>query len=127
MKKERKKTCPKKIINWKVVDELLEKGCTGVEIAGFFGIHEDTLYKRIAKEFNIGFSAYAQQKRAKGDVLLRKVQFEVAVNDKDRGMLIWLGKQRLGQREPEKLDIAELAGSTINIIKYADKKEPKNE
>jgi len=45
------------------------------------------------------FAAYSQEKRAQGDDMLRVTQFSKAINEKDRGMLIWLGKQRLGQHD----------------------------
>lgn len=57
---------PELKIDWKIADELIEAGCIGTEIASYFGIHPDTFYKRIEKEYNMGFSAYLQQKRAKG-------------------------------------------------------------
>lgn len=94
-------TRPKADIDWDVVDDLMICGCSGVEIAGHFGINCETLYRRVETDFNMGFSEYLHQKRSDGDAQLRKAQFEVAKNDKNTTMLIWLGKQRLGQKEPE--------------------------
>jgi hypothetical protein len=89
---------PVKVIDWDVVDDLLIKGCTGTQIASRLGIHPDTLYHRCEDEKGSLFSAYAQKKREKGDSLLLETQFNMAIKE-DRGMLIWLGKQRLGQQE----------------------------
>lgn len=91
---------PLAVIDWEIVDELMEAGCTGVEIASYFGLYPDTLYARVEDKYKCGFSAYLHQKRSVGDALIRKTQFDVAI-DKDKTMLIWLGKQRLDQREPE--------------------------
>lgn len=88
-------------IDWKIVDKMLQAGCDGVQIAARIGCCPDTLYNRTQAKFNLAFSAYAAIKRANGDSLLHETQFEVATVDKDKTMLIWLGKQRLGQREPE--------------------------
>ena len=91
-------------IDWKRVDALLAYGCLGADIAATLGIHRETLYNRVMKEFNISFSDYSAQKKAVGDSILREVQFKKAIGetkDGDNTLLIWLGKQRLGQRENE--------------------------
>lgn len=85
-------------IDWDRVDRLLEAGCHGTEVAAYFGIHEDTFYKRVEQEKLMGFSAYSRQKKCRGDSLLRAKQTEVAMKG-DKTMLVWLGKQRLGQKE----------------------------
>ncbi len=90
---------PEKTIDWERVDEMLEAGCLGTEIAPFFNMHHETFYDRVAKKFGIGFTEYMQQKRSKGDSLIRESQFKKAIKKLDNTMLIWLGKQRLGQRE----------------------------
>jgi hypothetical protein len=86
-------------IDFDIMDQLLEAGCDGSQIAAYFGCHPDTLYIRVKAEKNMDFSAYKAQKRAKGDSALLTAQYDAAVKDKDRAMLIWLGKQRLGQTD----------------------------
>jgi hypothetical protein len=88
-----------KNIDWAQVDSMLIAGCNGIEIAGSIGIHADTLYIRCAEEKKIGWSDYLQAKRAHGDGLLRAAQYQKAYKDKNPTMLIWLGKQRLNQKE----------------------------
>jgi len=88
-----------KKINWKKVDGYLKAGCSGREISAQLGIHENTLYMRCKEEKNMDFVAYKQEKQSAGDALLKAVQFEEAITNRDRGMLIWLGKQRLGQKD----------------------------
>lgn len=105
-----------KYINWEIVDEFLEAGCTGTEISAMLGICNDTLYLRCQKEHGMGFSVYSQQKRSKGDAGLRKAQYDEAMGG-DRGMLIWLGKQRLGQRDnPDDEGKSEKAIAVLNEI-----------
>lgn len=94
-------------IDWKRVDELLEAGCLGTEIAACFGMHPETFYDRVAKEKGVAFSDYSAQKKSSGDSLLREAQFKKAIKRLDNTMLVWLGKQRLGQREnPGELEIS---------------------
>ncbi|MFB5619516.1 MAG: hypothetical protein ACE5RC_00085 [Nitrosopumilus sp.] len=93
---------PKTNINWLEVDMYLEAGCTGTEIAGFLGIHPDTLYIHCQENHKMGFSSYSQQKKSRGDALLRKRQFDIAMEG-DKTILIWLGKCRLGQQELDSL------------------------
>lgn len=90
---------PKAQIDWNKVGRLLEAGCDGTEVAAALGIHPDTLYNACEREHKMGFSAYLATKRASGDLILRVTQFDVAIKDRDRGMLIWLGKNRLGQSD----------------------------
>lgn len=91
---------PEAIIDWKKVDFLLEAGSTGTEVAAHLGIHYNTFYNRVKEKYKCDFSEYMQEKRAKGDSLLRSAQFKNAMEG-NTSMQIWLGKQRLGQREPK--------------------------
>lgn len=96
-------------INWKIVDDLLTAGCSGVEIAGNLGINKDTLYDRLAEEKGRPFSEYSVEKRSKGQSLLRAQQFAKAMGISKNGdnmMLIWLGKNRLDQTDAPKQDIS---------------------
>ena len=95
---------PEVNIDWKIVDSLLEADCEGTEIAAYLGIAPNTLYNRCKSDNKCNFSEYLQQKKAKGNSLLKVKQFEAAVKDKDRSMLIWLGKQRLGQKDKSEVE-----------------------
>ena len=93
---------PKTDIDWKKVDELLIAGCSGAEIAGYFGFSTYTLYDRCMSDNGILFSQYSQDKQAKGDSILRAHQYAKALGLTDKGdntLLIWLGKTRLKQKE----------------------------
>jgi hypothetical protein len=100
-------------LDWDKIDELLVKGCSGREIAGNIGIDPNTLYEKCLKEKDITFTEYSQQRYEKGESLLRSVQFDKALNG-DNMMLIWLGKNRLKQRDkqPDEIDSA----ITIKVI-----------
>ncbi len=89
-------------IDWDVVDDMLEAGCLGTEIAEVFVMHPNTFYDRVSQKFSISFTEYSQAKRAKGDGNLRLAQYLKALGLKKKGdntLLIWLGKQRLNQKD----------------------------
>ena len=93
---------PELPIDWDRVDDLLAAGCFGNEIAAVFGMHQNTFYDRVLEKFKVTFTEYSQAKRARGEAALREVQFNKAIGVTKKGdntMLIWLGKQRLNQRE----------------------------
>ena len=89
---------PAAIIDWKKVDRLLEAQCTATSIAARQGICVDTLYRRCQTDNKVDFAAYCQQKKESGEALLREQQFALAMKG-NLGMLIWLGKQHLNQKE----------------------------
>jgi len=109
-------------IDWEVVDKFLEADCSGTQVAGLLAIHPDTLYARCAKEKGMPFSEYANTKKAKGDGLIKEKQFAEALKG-DKSMLIWLGKQRLGQKENHELNVT----GTVNIgvVNYGSSSDPK--
>ena len=92
---------PKKI-DWKKVEQLLAAGALGTQIASMLGFSSCHLYKMCKKEHKMDFSEYAQQHRAKGDGILAAHQYAKALGHTDKGdntLLIWLGKNRLNQKE----------------------------
>lgn len=89
-------------VDWDLIDEMLEAGCLGTEIALTLGISSDTLYDYCPRYKKMSFSDYAAMKKAKGESNLRLHQYRIATNGKPKessGMLIWLGKNRLNQRD----------------------------
>jgi len=70
---------PRAIINWDDVDRLLIAGCSGVEVAASHGLNPATIYDRCEKDHGTSFSEYSQEKKAKGQSLIRVQQFEKAL------------------------------------------------
>lgn len=91
---------PKAEIDWNRANELLIAGCSGNEIAGYFGIDKQTIYKRCVIDNGMDFTQYAYQFYSKGETIIREAQFK-KVKEGDNSMLIWLGKNRLKQRDKE--------------------------
>ncbi|GAC1606014.1 MAG: hypothetical protein NVS3B25_35340 [Hymenobacter sp.] len=102
---------PLALIDWKKVDRLLEAQCTATSIAARLGICVDTLYNRCKTDNKVDFSAYCQQKKESGEALLREQQFALAMKG-NLGMLVWLGKQHLGQKEKAETE----TNSTIKVL-----------
>jgi hypothetical protein len=77
------------------LEALCQIGATNEEIAAHFGVSERTIENR-AK--GAGFRAAMDRGIARGNLSLRRKQMQMALAG-DRVMLIWLGKQRLGQQD----------------------------
>lgn len=88
-----------KYIDWDKVDQYFICGCTITQCAAGIGCSVDTLERRCRSEKNAEIAQYHQQKREKGNLAIHHAQFEKAIKEKNPTMLIWLGKQRLGQKE----------------------------
>jgi hypothetical protein len=102
-----------KFIDWDKVDRFLEAGCSGVEIAAYIGVFYSTLYDRCVIDKNMSWTEYSQNKKAKGESMLRAKQFEIAMKG-DKAMLVWLGKNRLNQSDRMNQQ-TEIKGSNINV------------
>jgi len=90
------------------IEQVASFGCTDDEIATLAGVAERTLQTR--------FRAQLKDGRARLRERLRKAQVDRALNGSDT-MLIWLGKQYLGQRD--RFEQAHEGGLTIKV-QYAD-------
>lgn len=86
------------------VEALASICCTQEEIAIIVGCSVDTLQRRFAVEIENG--------RATAKASLRRQQFKQAMNG-HTGMLVWLGKQLLGQRD--KSDVHTDGETTLRI------------
>jgi transcriptional regulator with XRE-family HTH domain len=73
-----------------MVESLARIGCTLEEIASITGVSESTLKRRAGNEIAKGHDEMRTS--------LRRWQF-LKAKDGNVAMLIWLGKQYLGQRE----------------------------
>ena len=83
---------------YKQVCSLCAIQCTAEEIASVLGISVDTLERRIYERDGLRFAEFFKIKRKAGFASLRRMQWKKAQSD-DTTMLIWLGKQYLGQKD----------------------------
>ncbi len=79
-----------------LVRKLASIQCTDEEIAAGIGCSQDTLARGRKREPEL--DAAILEGRANGRMSLRRAQYRKAM-DGNPAMLIWLGKQVLGQRE----------------------------
>ena len=81
---------PRKKIDQDLIKKLASIHCTMSEIAAVAGCSVDTLERRFADTI--------KEARETGKTSLRRKQFEIALGG-NVGMLVWLGKQYLGQTD----------------------------
>ena len=103
---------PKLEIDQAQVEELASIGCTYGEIGAMVGCSPDTLSNR--------FSDVIKSGHERRNCSLRRAQYDAAVNGKNAAMLIWLGKQFLGQREIKMIDVNTLTPQQALAIIAAD-------
>ncbi|MDQ3747984.1 MAG: hypothetical protein M3367_03050 [Acidobacteriota bacterium] len=101
-KAQKKAGRPKANIDWALISRKLQAGSKGTTIARSLGIEPNTFYRRCEEDNKVGFSEFLSQKIAEGNDLIYNKQFEVAMKG-NVSMLIWIGKQRLGQRDKNDL------------------------
>lgn len=112
---------PRKKIDAKLVERLAMIDCSVEEIAAVVECSTDTLQRR--------FAAVMAKGRAQGKTSLRRAQFRLALKG-NATMQIWLGKQRLGQKEPaadtpagpsaDALEIARQVRDAVREMRDAD-------
>lgn len=93
---------PRIEVDWSLVENLLKIQCTGEEISGVAGFSYDTLERACKREHSKSFADYSEEKRVAGKASLRRAQWKAA-QDGNPTMLIWLGKQWLGQVDTHNL------------------------
>lgn len=76
---------------------------TGEECASVLGISLDTLERRLKTEHGCTFSEFYNRHAAPGKCSLRRLQWKLA-RAGNPTMLIWLGKQWLGQTDKAETD-----------------------
>lgn len=102
-------------IDYKTLDNLCGIMCTAEEISSLLEIDRDTLSAALKRDGHDGFSAYYKKKSANGKMSLRRVQYKAAL-DGNTTMLVWLGKQHLGQTDKQAIDIADVSEQRANEL-----------
>ncbi len=96
---------PRKKIDKALVEKLAAIHCTIEEIAGICECSRDTIERR--------YKNLIAMHKAQGKGRLRRLQWEAAQKG-NTGMMIWLGKQILNQRDV--MDIEEKVESTVKVV-----------
>lgn len=106
---------PKKEVDYDLLNASCEIMCTGEECAALQGMDYDTLNNRLKEDKGVGFSEYYRQRSVSGKMSLRRKQYETAMEG-DKTMLVWLGKNWLGQTDKIETEHKELPPLTINVV-----------
>lgn len=93
------------------VEKLASMQCTDEDMAGFLDVCVDTLLNKNNKE---KFMEAKQKGKCLGRVSIRRMQFKAAEAG-NVSMLIWLGKQFLGQKEQPDVAVRD-SSMTISIV-----------
>lgn len=113
----RTKGAVSKEIDWKWFKKLCAMCCTSKEIANAFEMSDRNLFNRCQDKFGKGFRELYDEFSAEGKISIRRKQFEVAMEG-NVPMLIWLGKQVLGQRDMK--DDGEKAITEVKVTMHPD-------
>ena len=92
--------------------KLCQIQCTLSEIASWFRCSEDTIERWCQREFKMHFAEAFKTYSADGKISLRRWQFRSAENG-NVSMQIWLGKQYLGQKEVQDVQLVATTDETI--------------
>ena len=79
-------------------EKLCGLQCTLEEIAGFFECSSDTIERWCKRTYNESFADTYKKHSQRGKISLRRAQWKLAEKG-NSSMLIWLGKQWLGQTD----------------------------
>lgn len=92
------------------------------EAADWFGVTIKTLTRFIKKHFQCSFVGLRDKSFAKTKIAIKRVQIEKALKG-DNTMLIWCGKQYMGQSERTATEISGPGGKPIearNVTQLSD-------
>jgi hypothetical protein len=106
-------------IKWEQVDEMCLIQCTGEEQAGILGIDYETLNRACKREKDLSFKEYYAQKSAGGKQSLRRRQYTTAMEGNPT-MLVWLGKNWLGQTDRIEADVVNLPKLDITVVRDSE-------
>jgi len=106
---------PRIQIDWEAVGKLAFIQCTQKEIAWFCDVAVNSLERDCKRRFKKSFGEFLEQKRGSCKLQLRKAQMHMALEKKNVAMLIFLGKQYLGQADKhEPVDPSDFGFQFVN-------------
>jgi len=93
------------------LEKLCSIQCTDEDLAGFFGVTTRTIANKRKKP---EFKEAMDRGKAKGRVSVRRAQFKL-LEKGDSAMARWLGKQCLGQRDVNPIELSGPDGKQLKI------------
>jgi hypothetical protein len=104
-----------KEVDFEQLRTLVRIQCTAEECAAILDMSADTLDTRLKEAGYAGFSEFYKRYNHEGRASLRRAQWKAAVDEGNPTMLIWMGKQMLGQKDKHDVEIN--GNITVNINK----------
>ena len=103
-------------INWNEAKELFEAHSSVKDVAAYFGMTDDNLRIRFEKEHkDQNFTEWKNNCKQRGKVILRKAQYDKAIQDGNVQLLIHLGKHYLNQKDNAPEEESKVDGFTIRF------------
>ena len=109
---------------WELFDNLCQIQCTSGEIAAVFGTTRDRLGDACHRVHGKGLGEYRKERSEGGKGLLRRRQWQAAMEG-NVTMLIWLGKNMLGQSDSGPAQVAAKEAREVALARRAVEKNPK--
>jgi hypothetical protein len=106
---------PEKVIDWKLLDSILQFGARLIDCSEMLDMSDDSIQNKIKEEFGCTFSEYRERKMSKMRMKLLQKQFDVAMSG-NTALLIWLGKQHLGQSDKMETKSIEVSKEDTKIL-----------
>lgn len=101
-------------IKQKDFEGLCRLQCSEIDIAGWFGCSVDTIDRWCKRTYKRGFAEVFAEKRVGGRISLRRSQFALA--EKSAAMAIFLGKNYLGQRDENYVNVTDDRPTIVDNI-----------
>lgn len=86
-------------LNLEQLKALVRIQCTAEECAAVLGMSTDTLDRRLKELDFAGFAEFYKKYSHEGMASLRRAQWKAATEQLNPTMLVWMGKQMLGQKD----------------------------
>ncbi len=113
---------PRVEIDMSILEGMATIMCTAEECASVLGVSLKTIERRLKEDTGAGFDVFRKKHGDTGKRSLRRAQFELAIGTPARDgkpavpghptMLIWLGKQWLGQEDKQTHQLQIPSGET---------------
>lgn len=112
---------PRIEIDWELVEKLAQIMCTQIEICSVIGCSVDTITRACKEKYGSTFAEYIKTHQNTGKASLRRAQFQAALKGNPT-MLIWMGKQFLGQADKventlvDRRDVSEFSDAELEAL-----------
>lgn len=86
-------------IDWDDLKKLAETRNTAEDCAYILGMSMDTLDRRVKEKYGYGYAEFFKRNSTFGGARVRKEMYNLAVEEHNPTMLIWLSKNWLGMKD----------------------------